>query len=197
MSLRVQVARQRRKQRELCALIPAMLGVGDHRVLMRTESEHVLSSKARLCGVSIVLPVVLLLLVVALCFAYRPLVGSWHFYQMERCYREALKVGPTSSAQGELVRAYVYHRDRLVKLGWLEERVFRLRHVRPASGRQRELWQAARQLFPNHFHLALRKSGDGGYLELVVWDRPERMREWERFVVENDVPDMGVGKIAR
>jgi len=164
---------------------------------MREQSEHVLSSKARICGVSIVLPVVLLALVLVLCFAYRLLVGAWHFYQMERCYREALKVGPSSSAQGELIRDYVYHRDRLVKLGWLQERVFRLRHVRPATGRQREFWQAAQQLFPNHFHLALRKSEDGGYLELVVWDRPERMHEWERFVVENDVPDTGIGKVAR
>lgn len=161
---------------------------------MRKESEHVLSSRARLYGVSILVPVVLVFLVVVLCFAYRPLVGTWHFYQMERCYRDALKVGPYSSAQGELIRAYLYHRDRLLMLGWLEERAFRLRHIKPATGRQREFWGAAQQLFPNHFHLALRKSEDGGYFDLVVWDRPERMREWERFLVENDVPDVGMGE---
>mgnify|MGYP007135778526 CR=1 FL=1 len=158
---------------------------------MRRNSEYMAGSAVRRVRPSVLICGVVVWFLVGMCLAYKPLVSEWHFYQMERSYQRALRMGPTPE-QGEALRAYIYHRDRLVELGRLEERVFPLRHINPRTETWREFWQKAQDVFPEHYHVALRESAGGHSLELVVWDTPERMRTWEEFVHEHDMPDGAV-----
>lgn len=175
-------------------MIHVMHGAPNRKVfgVMRRNSEYVSRSAAGRVRPRVLMCSVMVWFLLGMCIVYKPLVSEWHFYQMERCYQRALRMG-TTPEQGEALRAYISHRHRLVELGRLEERVFPLRHIKPRTETWREFWQKAQDVFPEHYHVALRESANGHSLELVVWDTPERMRRWEEFVHEHDMPD-GAGR---
>ena len=93
--------------------------------------------------------------------------------------------------------SYELARDRLVDLGALEYRHYQLQHIPISSDEATIFWQRAWTKFGKvvHAHGAM-VPADFKSLptlpaeELHVWDRPDRMDEWDEFVKTHDVPDL-------
>lgn len=72
---------------------------------------------------------------------------------------------------------YEYHRDRLVDLGHLTHAQFVFPHE-DAKEIHRWLWDRIRASFPDNRHPTLKWPEN----MLEVWDRPENIPNWQRFV---------------
>lgn len=121
-------------------------------------------------------------------FLYKLAVPLWYSWRAKWCLQQAVKMPPTSR-QGELLKEYDRYRDRLVDLGYLEARTFRLRHIRVPSADYKRFVELVRQHFPDNIHVRL-GGYESGVAELMVWDRPYRLRDWERFVLQYDITNL-------
>ena len=143
-------------------------------------------------------PVVLVALgiLVALAFglARKPILISQHERKMIRAWEKATKTPATETGQGEFIAQYEASRDALVKLGYLEKREFRLKHVTVGSEARKRFWELICQKFADNIHAQLQAPGPGvdanSLATLYVWDRPENMAAWEDFVAANDPPSL-------
>jgi hypothetical protein len=135
--------------------------------------------------------VVLLLVIVALvAFGRLPALVAWHKWRMESALQNAYRLGPVPR-QSDYIESHNYHRQWLVDLGYFEHRTFRLKHIMTHTPEYRRCWNLMEQAFPFTGYINV----ESGWPEkptpmvLEVWDRPERMPLWEKFVQEHDVPD--------
>jgi len=86
-----------------------------------------------------------------------------------------------------LLGHHSYHVERLVQLGELERRDFLLKHIDEATA----LLRAIRLAFPDNIDCQTTFDPHSPQpMKITVWDRPERLPEWEQFFAEHDVPDL-------
>jgi len=129
-----------------------------------------------------------LLAVIALTVVASPFVGrwgliAWHAYRMRAAF------GKAGTSPGGYFQRYEESREKLVDLGYLARKEFRLKHILVPSEESHKFWSLSLKVSPGSAHITM--SGDEPETPdaLIVWDRPDRMTEWERFVSKYDVPD--------
>ena len=127
----------------------------------------------------------------------RPGLCLWHSYMARKCYIKALKADPAADYQSQLLNAFDRHRNSLVRLGCLQKKVFVLKHIRYGTRNAREFWRRIEKTFPENIYVSLAYETDdimystNVAARLVVYDKPQRIREWEEFVRNNDIPGLG------
>lgn len=129
------------------------------------------------------------LLAIALAIAAaKPLRVAWYKYKAITSRDRALRT-PRSERQHRLLSDYLYYRDALVQIGYLTNRVFPLRHISVPSEESREFWKLVHKHFPENIYVRLQGYETNRPDQLVVWDTPDNMAPWERFIAEYDSPD--------
>lgn len=84
-----------------------------------------------------------------------------------------------------------YHREKLVKLGYLTHREYVFEQVQLECDEWKALAQQIEIAFPNSGRVDVywELSMPGEPLRLQVWDRPDRTRVWSKFAQQLDDPN--------
>lgn len=136
------------------------------------------------------IPVVFL---IALFSFSNPVGINSHMTELNEIGEQLLNPNLTSENRTSLMEQHTVHRDALVQLGGLERKTFVLKYLPRGSKRldefNKETFNRFKQfpLFPITEY-EWKKTETGSVSRLTVWDTPERMRKWETFIKEFDVP---------
>ncbi len=138
-----------------------------------------------------------LLLAAMVCLNRRTFQIPYHRWQMQR-NQERVFGGPKSVPDGiviidvpeDALDQYEYHRQRLVELGAVAERRYRLRYIR---ARTDEGAHFARVLLsdksPPHIDFASPYPDEPEPMLLTVWCHPRDVAMWDTFIEIHDVVD--------
>lgn len=147
--------------------------------------------KARVLKTTVLrtMPWVLVVCVVLVVYLLRkPILIEIHKRRMNAAWARAVK-GPPSKRQGDYLDRYDASLEALVRLGYFVRKEFRLRHISVPSENSKQFWLLVMKTFPEHIHVNMQGYEPQTPDALVVWDRPERISIWEKFVSTHDVPD--------
>ena len=85
-------------------------------------------------------------------------------------------------------RQFSKHRNRLVGLGVLARQEFPLSHIGLPSDRAHRLADLAAADFPGCLYDVQIEGYGEATARFIVYDRPEKMKDWEEFIQRHDVP---------
>ncbi len=91
----------------------------------------------------------------------------------------------------QFLARYHAYRDKLVALGYLVHREFVFDHVKTGTpdAKDSQVFRLSMERFPDNIHTLGSWSDKPEPFRLQVWDRPDKIPEWEAFVREVDRPD--------
>ena len=132
---------------------------------------------------------VMVLLVAGVVVRSKFVAIRYHRYRINALLNEELEYDE-SSGMGfygdRWVRAFDRHRDKLVELGYLVRKEFRLETIKDSTLRCRRLWEELGQRFPDNPFTTGWGDGPNDLAVVVVWDQTERLGEWERIIKAHD-----------
>lgn len=125
----------------------------------------------------------------ALWWNWEPLAIQYHRTYMNSSLTHAIEVGPRANNQSDYLERYDYHLAALVSHGYFERREFVLSHISVPTIESRRLWQELQERFPDHPHVTMSGYEPTTTDMIVVWDRPDRMKQWEDIILAHDKPN--------
>lgn len=128
----------------------------------------------------------LLLLIASSIFWKRIVLIKYHKLLMMYSWDKIFTVSAYDDSQDDYSVAYEKHRDALVRLGYFERREFPFAHITCPSLQSRRLWEELEKMFPNHPHVSMRGYEPETPDMITVWDRPQRLSEWESIIAAHD-----------
>lgn len=132
---------------------------------------------------------VTMLLILCAGLVHRPVLIHVYRLGMDSAFAKVYEVGVSGRRQSDYFERYERCRDRLVQLGYLAHREFFLQHIQAPTEESRRLWELLIERFPDNPHTAMDWYREPQPMHIEVWDRPERVPEWEKFIADHDVPD--------
>ena len=104
---------------------------------------------------------------------------DYHLKKMNYAFKKASE--GVSDNQGEMIKKYYYHRDKLVELGFYKKFSYQLDF--PYGGHQiKELWKKIYKKYSHKITLKYKKKGNG--IELLIWEKPQDIKDFEMFVFD-------------
>jgi len=95
------------------------------------------------------------------------------------------------------IRALEKHRDKLVKLGYLQRREFPLRTIKSPSLQFRRLWEELGTIFPEDPYAEGHGYDSNSPATIVVYDQPQKMPKWERIILAHDAPSTNIVNVGK
>ena len=123
----------------------------------------------------------------ALAYFMDPIFVSYHADRM-RVHVDVIekKAAAASSGFDDAIERYEYHRDRLVAYCALVHKVYILERLHKAD--DAEFWKKIDDRFPDSPYAEMSYPTDDSARRLSVWDSPDRISDWDRFVSEYGEP---------
>jgi hypothetical protein len=123
------------------------------------------------------------------CFMDYTLRKSFHNTPPPPAY-QFLVTGRISCSDATLYyRYYEWSRDELVRLGYLVRREYVLKYINSPSAEADALWRCLAQRFPENMYVQGSSPLAGPKpFRLSVWDTPDRIAAWDKFIALHDVP---------
>jgi len=138
------------------------------------------------------------LVVLAVVIWWKPLGIKYHNWRIKVLLNREPELDPSSGLfffDEKWGDAFDKHKDKLVKLGHLERKAFPLRTIKTPSLRFRRLWEELQARFPNNPYTIGPGSDSGDQLTIVVFDKPEKLSEWERIILAHDDSPTSIVKV--
>lgn len=132
---------------------------------------------------------VMVLLTAGIVIRSKPVAIKYHRYRIKALFNEKPEYeGSTGLGYyGEKwITAIDRHRDKLTELGYLVQKEFPLESIKDSSLRYRRLWEEIAQRFPDNPLTSSHSDGPDGLVTIVVWDRPEKLAQWEGIIKAHD-----------
>ena len=129
---------------------------------------------------------------------WRPLGIKYHNWRVKVLLNREPEFDPSSGLSffdEQWGDAFEKHRDKLVKLGYLERKEFPLTSIKTPSLRFRRLWEELQTRFPNNpYAIGLGYKSESP-ATIVVFDRAEKLFEWERIILAHDGSPTSIVKV--
>jgi hypothetical protein len=139
-----------------------------------------------------------LLAVLTVVIWWKPLGIKYHNWRIKVLLNTEPEFDPSSGLSffdGEWGDAFEKHRDKLVKLEYLERKEFPLTSIKTPSLRFRRLWEELQTRFPNNpYAIGLGYESESP-ATIVVFDRVEKLSEWERIILAHDGSPTSIVKV--
>jgi hypothetical protein len=119
----------------------------------------------------------------------KPLAIRYHKWRVRALVNEEPKIdleAGLSYYDNGWCRAFEKHQNRLVQLGFLEEREFALSNIKGGSEEYHRLWQVLEEASGGKFNVAARGWEPNASVVITVFDEPERLAEWEKLISTHD-----------
>jgi len=113
---------------------------------------------------------------------------AYHRCAKMRAWKKATGGGPGGSIDEVYLQAHERHRAALVKYGFLERRVFALKHISVPSVASRRLWQELSRAFPEDIDARMQGYEPETKDAITVWDRPSNLAAWAAIINAHDQP---------
>lgn len=146
-----------------------------------------MTHRAKVAGIVIVLTAPCLVL----CFPLlRKAVVAYHCRGVTSSWEAIDTLGRQDQNVGDHIEAFEYHRNELVRLGFLEHRQFMLKNIPPRSLRRRRMWQElSAHVDVLSCGYCTMNAGTDDPVVVDVWDVPEKISRLEEIVRAHDSAD--------
>ena len=140
-----------------------------------------------------------LLVVLAVVILWEPLGIKYHNWRIKVLLNTEPEFDPISGLSffgedwGDAVDK---HRDKLVKLGYLERKEFPLTSIKTPSLRFRRLWEELQARFPDNPYTIGLGYDSNSPATIVVFAKPEKLHEWGKIILAHDAPASNILDVA-
>lgn len=148
----------------------------------------------------------LVVFTVSLCFGaglfiyWEPIAIRYHKQRVKALMNKKPKYDPDSGLsyfEEDWMRAIEKHRDKLVKLGYLQRKEFALNFIKTPSLRFRRLWQELGARFPDHPYVEGHGYESNSPATIIIWEEEAKLTEWESIILAHDAPPTNIVNLGK
>jgi hypothetical protein len=140
------------------------------------------------------------ILVLCITIWREPIDINYHKQRVKALLNKKPKYDPDSGLSyfdGDWVRSLEKHRDKLVKLGYLQRREFPLNSIKTPSLRFRRLWEELGTIFPEDPYAEAHGYDSNSPATIVVYDQLQKLPKWERIILAHDAPSTNIINVGK